>query len=227
MVNLFDQARGNKKSTAVTKKTGKAKPEHEIPGLLDYCALDAVAKAIEAIAATIKEGVTSQMTNILVKEGSTLKRRPANFRGIEGTQGSASCELRKRTSRATLTDDDVALLEEHNIHYDTVDDVQETFVINPAYAGDQDILSKVSAALTKVKGLPADFIVLQEGKSRRVVSEQTLNEVFALGNQRLIRQLFGIVATLAVKPTFKGKLDEALDQIKPLLQPTEDEGEDA
>jgi hypothetical protein len=227
MVNLFDQARGKVKAEPAKKKAGKKKPEHEISGLSDYCALIAVSKAIEALADTLKEDVTDKMTDVFVKEGSALKRRPANFRGIEGDVGSASCELRKRTSRATLSDADVELLEQHGIDFDTVEDVVETFVINPAYAADQDTLAKVSAALTKIKGLPADFIILQEGKQRRVVSEASVDGVFALGNQRLVRQLISIVATLAVKPTYKGTLEAAIAQISPLLQPTEEEGEDA
>ena len=207
--NMFAKAKVIEAPVKSSKKDEKA--EVRIDGLEDYAIITNLVKSLTAVQTTVGEAVKSEMRTIFAAN----RKRPENFRGIDG-KASASCELRKRSSASPLNDVEVELLERNNIPYDTLPVVEERFVINPAYADDQDLLERISAALSKAKGLPEDFILLQKGSAKKVVSDATIEKVFECG---LAETYIDTVCTLAIKP----KLDEtdvasALSRAKKFLE---------
>jgi len=209
-MSLFDEAKEVK--TTASKK-GKQKVEKKIAGLKEFAAVTAVIKSLEAVQGALEGTVKAEMRKYFVKEGKRTHVKPESFRGLEGT-ASASCELRKRSIRSVLSADDKALLDDHKIPYGTNEISPETFIINPEYADDAELLEKVSEALKSVKGLPMDFIQKQAGKSTSIVEEATLRAVFS---SKKVDQLFDTVATLAVKPTIAGDAVDALEVVKEMF----------
>lgn len=216
--NLFTQAK------VVPAKQAKAKVEKstvEIEGLETYSAICAVEKALKALKETYKGAIETHIVDQFVIDGTRAKKRPANFKGSEGS-ATASCELRKRSSISGLNDEEIILLNKYGIETSVESNAVETFIINPAYKDDQAILGKVSEALGKVKGLPADFIQMQEATKKTIVTDASLDQVFALP-EKAVRELIRVVGVLAVKPTLAGvDVREALESLKDVIAPEED-----
>ena len=206
MNNLFATA-----TVAPAKKSAKksAKAEVQIEGLEVYAALDAAHKTIEALKETQRENINVQIKAYFVKEGAALQAQPANFRGID-SDASASCELKKRSSRSALNEQEVQLLEEAGIPVETIQDKPETFIINPAYLANTELMNTVGGILAAIPGMPADFIQKQEAKTAVVVSEDSLAALFkkTLAD---IEALLPILTITSVKPTLAAdKTAEAL-----------------
>lgn len=190
------------------------KPVVDILGLKDLASIDVVIAALEAARITLEDKIKEQAHNTFVQDGEEIGKRPGNFRGIE--QGNeASIELRKRSSRSVLSEEEQALLEQNNIPFDTVVDVKEAFFINPDYAADAALMDKVSKALEKVPGLPNNFIQYQAEVARKVVGDDSLDAVFKNG---VADELLPVVGTLALKPAASNTdLNTALADVKVLL----------
>lgn len=213
MTNMFAKAA----KIETTKKPAAKKndrPELAIAGIENLASIDAVMKALTALRATVEESVKGQMAVAFVADGEKIGRKPDSFVGIENG-ASASCELRKRSTASVLTDDEVALLEAQGITYETVETTKECFVINPAYKDDSKLLEKVSAALEKVKDMPEDFIMMQTGVYKRVVTDETVNQVFA---KKQAEDLLSVVGVLAIKPKIEGgDIKSALKTIQGII----------
>ncbi len=201
MANMFDKAKKVEPKQAKGKKS-KGR-EVQVKGLNELASIKAVLAALEGLAITTEAQIKAQMAEEFVTEGCAIGRRPENFKGID-LGATASCQIRKRSSKSVLSEGEVELLEANGVTYETIDDVEDTFVINPAYSGDSDLLEKISKKLATIKGLPEDFIQHQEGKSRRVASDASVQEIFTL-KPEVTNELLDVVATLAIRC----KLDEA------------------
>lgn len=201
MSNMFDKAKIAEPKKAKGKKS-KGR-EVAVKNLNQLASIKAVLAALEGMAKTTEAEIKTQMAEEFVTEGCAIGRRPENFKGID-KGATASCQIRKRSSRSVLTEGEVELLEANGVEYETIDDVEDTFVINPAYAGDSALLQKVSKKLEGIKDLPEDFIQHQEGKSRRVATDASVEQIFTL-KPEVTSELLDVVATLAIRP----KLDNA------------------
>lgn len=201
MANMFDKAKATEAKPAKGKKS-KGR-EVQVKNLNQLASIKAVLAALEGMAATTEAEIKAQMSEEFVTEGCAIGRRPENFKGID-KGATASCQIRKRSSRSVLTEGEVELLEANGITYETIDDVEDTFIINPAYSGDSDLLEKISKKLATIKGLPEDFIQHQEGKSRHVASDDSVQQIFTL-EPEVTSELLDVVATLAIRT----KLDNA------------------
>jgi hypothetical protein len=191
--NIFAKAAIAPVKATPAKKSDKVR--HAIVGLRNFAAVDEVIKSLTAIKTTIQAEVKQAQLTYFIVEGMRAKRRPANFEGFEG-DATASCELRVRSSASVLTPEEQELLTENSISFEQSDKIVETYIINPKYAADQDMLEKVSKALSKVAGLPEDFIQLQSHKVA-TASEKSIDEVFALTDVAKVTALLPIVTTLA------------------------------
>jgi hypothetical protein len=188
-----------------TKGKGKAKQEITIAGLADLATIKTIEKALAGLSATIEVDVKANIASMFVATADGKK--PANFTGIEGA-ASASCELRKRSSRSALSVEEQELLATYNISTDVIEDVTEAFVINTKYKNDQALLARVSEALKGVEGMPADFITHQAQQARVVTAASSLDEIFLLENTATA-ELLSVVGTLAIKP----KMSDVADAI--------------
>jgi len=179
-----------------TAKAKSKKEEIELSGLEDYALIDALIKNLEALKSGIEDQVKSDAKELFLIAADKSNKKPANFRGVDGS-AEASVELRKRSTRSTLTEEEIAELELAGIPIEKIEDVTETFVINPAYVNNSALLGKIETAMKKVKGLPEDFIMKQEGQVRFVVSDETVDAVFT---RNLARKFLDKVCLVALKP---------------------------
>ena len=214
--NLFAKAKEQAIKQVDKGSKKKAVPEYNIEQLNDLAAIDAVMKSLDTMRTTIEQDIKGQMMSIFVDEGTKRKTRPKNFRGTD-TRSSASCELKKRTSRSRLTQEEVDLLTKFGVSYDTSTDVTTTFIINPNYADDMSLLETVSKLLEG--HVPSDFIQMQQGVEIRSVSDRSLDQVFESTDvsRRDMANLLKTVGTLSLKPIYEGDVTNAIEYVKDLL----------
>ena len=191
-MNLFNNAKPVDAPKTPAKKADKA--EVHLDNLQQLAELDALIKALSAVKANLDASVKAEAFNHFFNEAQAHAKRPDSFRGVDGT-ASASIEMRKRSTASALSEAEVTMLENGDLKVEKVIATQKLFGINPNYASDNNLLAKVSAALDGI--VPADFIVVQEEKSKFVVGEATIEKAFAIKAPR------GIIETLtvmAIKP---------------------------
>ncbi len=201
MAGMFDNAKTVK--TGAKPKATKVRAEQVIEGIEAVASLDAVIKSLKAVKDTKDAEVKESMMAYFVQTGVSLKARPENFRGVEGT-ASASCELRQRATTSPLSESEIELLTEKNIPVEVVTDTVETFVINPDYLNDPKVMGAIEAALKKAKGIPEDLFLKQEGKSKTVVAEGAIDKLFATYDEDSCADLLPLISVPAIKP----KLDD-------------------
>lgn len=191
MTDVFAAAQ---KVTA-TKKAGKKaeKARVEVTGLEQYAVLDALEKSIAALKEVAKAKFDqTQVREYFVEKGVATGKKPESFRGYEGN-AEASVECRKRGANSPLNDEEIALLVSHNV---PVAEIGETFfIINPKYVGDK----RIAEALAKAN-LPEDVLQVYETPKKTVVSDETLDAVFATKKKEVVEALFKVVSTTAYKP---------------------------
>ena len=213
MSNMFDKAKTTEKAEP-KKAKGKQKREVALADLSTLANINSVIGALEGLKATAEASVKAQMREAFITEGAAIKRRPENFKGID-TGASASCQIKKRSSRSVLSQDEVDLFEANEISFETLEDIPETFIINPEHAKDEKLLVKISKALENIPGLPEDFIQHQASKQRRVVSDDSIQEVFA--NPEITDEMFEAVAVLATRVKLESDPKDAFDAIMETL----------
>jgi len=212
-MNIFDTAKA-KTPTKTTKPKGKAKVEINIAGLEDLAIIKTVEKALAGLSSSLEADVKCSMANEFITLANG--RKPDSFTGIEGT-ATASCQLRKRSGRSVLTTAEQELLAANGVSTETIEDVKETFVINPEYRDNSELLGKVSDAISSIDGLPSDFIIHQAQEARVVTTATSLDEVFQ-ADPAVMKQLLDVVGTLAVKPTLaSGDITDTLAKLNKIL----------
>ena len=184
------------------KKTAGKKATVETVQTTDlhlYAALKAVETNVKGQLAIAEASIKGQMGAHFVAEGATSGRRPVNYAGID--QGSTgSLQLRARSSASALSVDECELLTDNGIPYGEAIDRDETFIVNPEYAGNMEMLTKVSEALESL-GLPADFFQKQEKVSKNIATDESMAAVFATKNADKISALLPLVTTMAIRAT--------------------------
>jgi len=216
----FANAKVLKTATASKKK---CEVQISMPGLKELAALDTMIKALTTLKETVEMDVKTAACVHFVKIGIEKKGRPENYNAIEtftnngeDFDATASIQLRKRSEVSALSDDEVQILTENNLPYNETSKIANTYVINPKYFNNQEILTKVEDALKGVEGLPEDFIMEQEGVTKRVVDETALDEVFKLSQEKVL-EILPILTTLAVKPKFNADMKIALEVVEELM----------
>jgi hypothetical protein len=182
------------------KKKGKEKIQLKIAGLHQLTLLDALIKQASAMQATLKSEINAVGFEKFVSLSGQAER-PSSFEGIDG-HSTASVEVRKRSSGSVLTDEEVEILTEAGIEAQTKIIQPHLFAINPKYAANEALLGKVEKALSKI--VPEDFISQQQEVSRKVVSDEMLDNAF---RGKASEQILAILTTMALKP----KLSESYD----------------
>jgi hypothetical protein len=193
------------KTIAPKTKTKAEKATVHINGLKRYAILVHLSKTFATMAELWGEKVRNQMTSHFVAEGCKTGKRPTNFMGTDG-EASASCELRMRSSRSPLSIDEQVTAKDHDLPTEEIEDVVGTFVIAPAYATDMAMLAKIEMAHTaynigrpEAERIPDDLFMKQEAKTRVIISEKAMDELFTRPAD-IVRDLLPLVGTLAIKP---------------------------
>ena len=107
--NMFEKAKTTE--IAKPKSKGKAKPQIAVEDLRMYAALKAAQKTIETMVDTLKESVNEVGMEAFLNAG-----RSDSIQGVDGDT-TASLQLRKRTSRSALSDQEVKVLEDVGVAY--------------------------------------------------------------------------------------------------------------
>jgi hypothetical protein len=211
--NFFQKPAPN--ASAKRGSNSRAKDQIEVPGLENYAAIDYLIKALETLKKQKSaEIVDTTLAKYFAEKGALSKLQPDNPEGTEGL-GSASCELRKRSSASPLKDEEIALVELAKLPVAEV----TKFSVNEDYIGNDEILERVSKALSKDKEIPADFFT---AKTTVQVTDETLKALF-LKPEAEIEALSKIVGTYALKPKFDGDFEKAAEFVTKIISPDEDE----
>ena len=212
MANLFKNAKVATQPAKTSKSKDKA--EVQIAGLGDLAAVDALIKTLTAVKETLESDVKAQALAEF-KRQVNANRDYENFRGVDDG-ASASCEFRKRSSASGLNEADIDLLSRYGLPIGQNVQVESCYRINPKYTGDSALLEKISKAISKVKDVPEDFIEIQEGVSKAVVTEDTIN--MACKNPEAFAEVATVIGTLAIKPKLESTdTAEVLETVKALI----------
>ena len=213
MVNVFENV---KTVVSVLRRSKSDKIEITIPGLEKLASIDALMKSLNALKETADADVKNHQKEYFINEGMKIGKRPDNFKGKEGI-ATASCELRSRSSNSPLSDNELELLKKHDIPIERVDIIEETFIVNPKYLDDSDLLERVGTAIGRVKGLPEDFILKQGGDFKYVVSDDALDKLFAIKDINVVSLLVPVIGVLATKPSIGSRVKDAMTIVLELL----------
>lgn len=186
--------------TAPAKKGSKAR-QVEIGNLKNLATLVAIKKSVESMIEAFEEDVKSQAVVEFVKTGAAAKARPDNFEGIDGS-ATASVQLKKKASNIALSAEEVDLLARFKIPTEKRTDVHGTYVFDPEALKDEAKMEAIAKLLEDAGH--DDVIRYQEERSKTVVAEKALDEVFKL-DPVVIGDILPVIASIAVKP----KVDEA------------------
>ncbi len=202
--NLFAAAKGETKKAPAKK--GKVKPQIEVADLHQFAALTAAAKAIESHLETLKESVNEEAFEAYLR-----RQNKETLEGIDGDT-TASLQLKKRTSRSTLSEAEIATLEALGV--ETQKSADSKFYINGDYAEDGDLLQKVSDALEGI--VPEDFFGHTGDKF--VVGDNALVQALEIKDESDRRVATKIVSTQAARCKFGGTPEEMLEILSEVME---------
>lgn len=178
----------------VAAKGSKTVEMVPLPGLEDYATLDSLIENLTSIRDMIRKQIANECWNEFSLKDH--KKRPENYRAFEG-MAEASIQLRKRGANSPLNPDEIVAFAAADIPVETVEVEKKVFYINPKYAGDESLIKKIE----NVKGLPEDFIEFQHGKTKTIVTEESIATVYAKG---LMNSFLKLVCVLGITPKLKG-----------------------
>ena len=210
MSGLFAKAKTLDKPA--TAKAKQDKKEFNIAKLQQLCEIKALMQSLEGACKALETEVKAAGFDMFLEMDTV--GRPESFRGIDGF-GSASVEMRKRGTNSALNEDECKLLREHGIEPFSQEVTKQLFAINPKYAEDENMLTKVEKALAKI--VPEDFIVQQEGVSKFVVTDEMLDVAY----KKRDRALLEVTTCMAIKPKLSDEYPMAalFDNVKKIVQP--------
>lgn len=193
--NLFQKAQETAKTTPTTK--GKSAGAYVVAGLKKLAALDTVIRSLSTLRDTSEAEIKQAAVDEMTQRGLKAGKQPENFDLVED-DASAGFQMKKRSSRSVLKEEEIAILDQFKISTEEIVDREEMYGVNPRYAADQKTLEKVSKFLVK-QGLD-DFIIMQTKVARRVTTETSITEVFQKAKTAdEVKQLLPLVSSLALK----------------------------
>lgn len=186
------------------KKKGKRRDEVEIEGLKKVAALKMVADSIkneaDLRAEQVKAQVVEHYVDLMVESG----RKPDSFVGVEDN-ASASCEIRKRGSNLSISEETAQKLVAVGVSVEKKVKVEQRLVLNPNLGNDELVkIKKVLDSNAETKNM--QIVMVQPEEFTYVTTDTTLDELAALRKRELIAELVEAVATFAVG---KYKIDSA------------------
>jgi hypothetical protein len=204
------------KNTAAAPKKAKAgkkaKARVELKGLHELAALTATIKSLESVIETLKAEVNDAALDHFVSV-----KNDESFEGFEGAT-EASMQLRKRSSRSTLSLEESEFLKDQGVSTSLA--ATNQYVINNAYAQNQDLLTAVSKALNGVEGIPADFI--QVAPEKFITTENSLREAFSSAKVEDLRTVLKMVGVPASRVVFGGNHEEMVKILDSVLTKAKD-----
>ena len=198
----------------VTAKSPKkpGNPERLMKDVADLTAIGRVIADLRDAESVVDERVNEAAWKIFLDEGCASKSRIGNFKGCEAetidgvqVQHSVSCEL--RNSGSGLSEEAQKLAAEHSIPVETKIGTHATYIIDPEYATNMDIMQvvvavlnegmpKINAAIAKAGLQERVILQAQEGSSKVVTTDETLPAIFKLPRDvaETVVRVFGVLA---------------------------------
>ena len=172
-------------------------------------AIRALTKSLEAAGVTTEETIKNATLNAYVDASIKAGKRVANFKGV-GDISEASCEVRRKSSRSPLSDLDAAILNENHIPMEKVvvtEKIPQRYFFNPAIIADEALAEKITAALSTVKELKGQDIILEQPARAEVcnsiVTESAFDAAAKIKNKAVAQKIVSIISTISVKTTLK------------------------
>jgi len=217
-MNLFEKA-----TKVPAKATGKAKTDKQeiaIAGIESLAQIKAMMANLEAVAKTLETDIKAAGFQEFLDMETNV--RPESFKGIDGL-ASASVEMRKRGTNSALNEDECSVLKQLGLSPFKQIVTTEMFGINPEFAKDKVLMTKVSKALEKI--VPEGFIVLQEEVSKMVVDDNLIDAAFKMKDADKRKVALEIVTTMALKPKLSADYDmsKLSADVDALLKPAAEE----
>ena len=204
--SIFTKATVVKSAEPKPKNGNGDKKEVALGTELNVCAaIDTLTKSLEAVKDGMSTIVKEKMADEFVKEALQSRRKPTSFRG-RASKATASCEIRKRSTRSVLQSEEVTYLAKHGITTETKivkEAVPERYFFNPKAFQDEKLVQKISDKLDGLKTADGEnLIMLQEGKEavvEQVVEANVLDDVAAkITDSEILREIFQIVSVSAL-----------------------------
>jgi hypothetical protein len=203
----------NKVEVAKPKTAKKGAEEISIANLEGFAALTKVSKALKTVEATMSAALKIDINDVFIGQGIQFSKRPDNFKGIDG-MAAASCQLKALPSTSGISVENQERLKKAGIPLKEIDTVTETFILNPKYAENAEVMNKMEKALAKL-GLPEDLFLHQSNKRVVCDGDVTIDAIFNIKNasgdtdRALILEMLPLVTTMAIKPTTSMSIKEA------------------
>jgi hypothetical protein len=219
--SIFAKAKAVPAAKTAAKKT---KLEIAMEGVQSLAEIKAMIDSLAATAATLEADIKANGFQEFLNMETNV--RPESFKGIDG-EATCSVEMRKRGTNSALNEDEIKVLETCGLTPFKQIVTTEMFGINPKYAGDEKLMDKVSAAISKF--VPEDFIVLQEERSKMVVDDACLDGAFKLTDAAQRKTALSICTTMALKPRLNAEYDmtKLAANVGALVNTTNDDIEEA
>ena len=204
--NIFAAATVIKSKEAKPKAKKNSKREVELgEKLTTSAAIGALLGSLGSIKETLDEELKQTMTDEFVAEAIKTQRRPESFKGVSD-EASASCEIRKRSTRSVLSPEEVTILQNYGVEVETKtikEAVPERYIINPKAFAEPELLQEISNRLAGLETKDGEgLVLLQEAKKAveaKVVGINALDDVSRkIKDEHKLERIFDIIAVNAL-----------------------------
>ena len=173
----------------------------QIQGVELLAHLETLINEFESMKKGVKADIEAEATSRYVKLGMQIQGQPKNM-VVEENATKASYQVKKRSASSQLSQAEIATLDQHGISHTTKVVKANTFIVNPDYIKDQNLLATLANKVAEIEDVPDDFIISQEEVSKEVTTPTSLNEVFSkYRDDKTAMELLSIVSTNAVRVT--------------------------
>lgn len=211
-VDIFASAAAVEAAPIDPFKVKKKKGPEEVdmgPALDLLAAIKHVTKALSGVAESVDGEVKAKMSQEFALRAIAAGRQPENFKGVSDA-AEASCQLKERSERSRLSDDEKDLLERHAVPVKKLvvtEAIPERFFFNPELVADAKLAAKISEALSKVPELAEKQVMMRqvprEEQAAWVVGEGALDAVAKLKDRNVVAELLKVAGSLAIRCDLK------------------------
>ena len=200
---------GEAESPAAPQAQDEA-PILQIPGLVNLAKLDRSCEVLDAMRKLELAQARSVTLGIMIASARPGER-PRNFKGIEGA-ATATHQLRKRGSGTPLSEQAESVLTEAGLPLGRKVIQPQTYRVKPEYATDARKVTIAGEALG-ASGLPDDFIERQAEVSFAIVTDETIEAIFAnyAHDREALLKFLHLTTDVIVVPNWEGDDREAID----------------
>ena len=177
----------------VKKGKGGDEPPVEMgENLAHLVACTLAIKSIEPIEETLQGELKAEVFDMFMTRLSTSGQKPGSF---HGAHGDSSVQFQFK-AKASVPADIAERLKKNGVAVETVEDVRECYIINPAIFQDQDKLGKLAIAL---QGLGfTDVVQKQQGATTFKLTESSFADMAKIADATERAEMVRATSTIAI-----------------------------